>query len=254
MHEAAVHSASCFTTLTYRDADLPVDGGLDKEEVQRFWKRLRKQVEPQKIRYYACGEYGESTFRPHYHVIIFGLEQCSCSKERWKRATLNPGVPCGCRDRDLVLKNWGHGGVDRLGTVTYDSARYCADYIGKAVTGMKAVGFYGLRQAPFQVMSTGLGRKYVDENREQLLETLGVTVHGVPMGLPRYYAHRLEVNWNEIVNDMTRIKQGEKVAASKKRRQWTGAILPGQIIITDSREQRNKDTQARVNISKKGVL
>lgn len=73
-------------TLTYDDNKLDVYGDLDKNpyraitlikrDVQNFCKRFRKWLSKEhpntKIKYYACGEYGSKTFRPHYHIIILG--------------------------------------------------------------------------------------------------------------------------------------------------------------------------------------
>lgn len=42
-----------------------------KRDVQLFLKRLRKRLEPFKVRYFICSEYGPETHRPHYHGIIF---------------------------------------------------------------------------------------------------------------------------------------------------------------------------------------
>ena len=45
-------------------------------DIQRFIKRLRKLISTkfgknEKIRYYIIGEYGTSSFRPHWHVLLF---------------------------------------------------------------------------------------------------------------------------------------------------------------------------------------
>ena len=71
--ESYCHPYSVFVTLTYDDDHLPDDRQLSKRDAQLFLKRLRKAVEPLRIRYYLCGEYGPQTHRPHYHAIIFGL-------------------------------------------------------------------------------------------------------------------------------------------------------------------------------------
>lgn len=72
MHEASLYEDNCFITLTYNDDHLPSNGSLDKTHFQKFLKRLRKSIYPQKLRYYHCGEYGDEGGRPHYHAIIFG--------------------------------------------------------------------------------------------------------------------------------------------------------------------------------------
>ena len=77
-----------FLTLTYNDEHLPlaydcdpdtgelhgcVTSPLNPDDLRRFWMRLRKRFSDCDIRYYACGEYGDLHYRPHYHAIVFGL-------------------------------------------------------------------------------------------------------------------------------------------------------------------------------------
>ena len=77
MIEAGQHTDNAFVTLTYADDQLPDGNSLCPEDVTKFLKRLRKRIDPVKIRYFLCGEYGEgSTSRPHYHLILFGLPSC----------------------------------------------------------------------------------------------------------------------------------------------------------------------------------
>lgn len=72
---------SYFITLTYSDENLPCDDQtgvvtLRKKDLQNFIKRLRKHQNSYReyqFRYYAVGEYGTRTERPHYHLIGFNL-------------------------------------------------------------------------------------------------------------------------------------------------------------------------------------
>ena len=71
----------CFMTLTYNDENVPkvFDDDmfygltLSKKDCQDFMKRLRKAFTGTEIRFYACGEYGSNTRRPHMHIICFGI-------------------------------------------------------------------------------------------------------------------------------------------------------------------------------------
>lgn len=76
---------SIFLTLTYDDAHLPTrvitdprsgevvaTSELCKRDLQLFFKRLRNHLGAG-IRFFACGEYGGLTSRPHYHAIIWNL-------------------------------------------------------------------------------------------------------------------------------------------------------------------------------------
>lgn len=102
-----------FLTLTYRDEDLPDDGMLCKRDLQRYIKSVRNFYrKSRRVRYYACGEYGERTHRPHYHAILFGV----CQYEV-----------------DAIVKLWPYGGI-AAGTVTPESIQYVAGYVCKKIT------------------------------------------------------------------------------------------------------------------------
>ena len=82
IHESVYWEDSVFLTLTYSDDYLPKNGSLDKRQLQLFIKRLRKSLNGRSIKYFACGEYGDNTERPHYHLIIFGISLCQEDKEK----------------------------------------------------------------------------------------------------------------------------------------------------------------------------
>ena len=156
-----------FTTLTYDPEHLPDNASLRRDDVVLWIKRLRKAAHPQKIKVFLCGEYGEKTFRPHYHAIIYGLPQCTCS--------VRPDQPCQCGGRSLAVKTWGKGGIDKFGSVTYESCRYTADYISKAQTQKDT---YIDREPPFLIISKGMGRKYAEEYAEELLKEKALPIKG----------------------------------------------------------------------------
>jgi len=70
-HESQMHEQNSFITLTYADENLPNYHDLDHRDFQLFMKRLRKNT-GQKLSFFMCGEYGDQTHRPHYHVLLFG--------------------------------------------------------------------------------------------------------------------------------------------------------------------------------------
>ena len=111
--ENMMHDKAVFITLTYSDEHLPEKGSLSSRDLQLFFKRLRKRIAPAKIRYFACGEYGERFKRPHYHAIIFGLENCHIT---WQ----------------FVHECWNKGIID-VGSVTKDSISYVAGYVSKKI-------------------------------------------------------------------------------------------------------------------------
>ena len=44
IHEMSYHEKNTFITLTYDNEHLPKDESIDKDELQRFFKRLRKTI------------------------------------------------------------------------------------------------------------------------------------------------------------------------------------------------------------------
>lgn len=103
------HDAACFVTLTYDDEHLPSSGLLYKPDLQLFLKRLRRSVEPTRIRFYACGEYGSVNMRPHYHLILFGISS----------------------DFSSIIDSCWRRGMIHVGECTPDSIQYVAGYVTK---------------------------------------------------------------------------------------------------------------------------
>nr|WAE43639.1 MAG: replication initiator protein [Microviridae sp.] len=164
LHEIGYWKESVFLTLTYSNENIPEGGTLIKYHLQQFFKEIRKDIYPNKIKYLACGEYGDMFSRPHYHAIVFGLSP----------------------NNKIITERWIYGFV-KSGSVTYKSARYVAGYIEKKYNGLKAKSVYGERQIPFQLQSKGIGKKWAEENQTNLINNLSLTVDGIRHSMPRYY-------------------------------------------------------------------
>lgn len=182
MLEAAEHGENnVFVTLTYSDDKLPANNSLDPRALSLFLKRLRK-VCGRPIRFYACGEYGSRTGRPHYHLALFGYSPCFWGITRTGR------VAC-CDSCDRVFRAWGQGGV-LLGTLEQNSAQYIAGYVSKKYTSAQS---YKGRVKPFSRMSLrpGIGAGMMDEVASTLMQ------HGFEEKLddvPTHLAHGAK-NW-----------------------------------------------------------
>lgn len=132
MFEAQMHDANCFITLTYSPENLPNPPSLRYSDYQLFMKRLRKQFP---VRFFACGEYGDNNFRPHYHACIFGTD--------FPDKTLFSRSPSGhpLYRSALLERCWPHG-FSSVADLTFDSAAYVARYCLKKVTGDRAEEHY----------------------------------------------------------------------------------------------------------------
>lgn len=156
-HEAQLHDQNCFLTLTYREAP----DGLQPPDMRNFLKRLRKHLEPKKIRFFQVGEYGDESGRPHHHCLLFGHD--------FPDKLLIRRGECPLYQSATLDKLWGHGFAS-IGELTFDSACYCARYILKKVTGKYAEDHYNGRKPEYTTMSRrpGIGKDFYNQFKEDL--------------------------------------------------------------------------------------
>lgn len=135
LHEASLWPHSIFVTLTYDDQALPSTGSLRYVDYQLFMKRLRKHFEPSRIRFYMCGEYGDETYRPHYHALLFN---CFFHDRKHLKTT-----PAGFHiyTSNALAQLWPFG-LSSIGDVTFESAAYVARYCMQKQTGPDSKYFY----------------------------------------------------------------------------------------------------------------
>lgn len=182
MQEFKHHDKACFATLTYDDDNLPMRllpcgecvFPLVKSDLQKFWKLLRKY---RKVRYFACGEYGDRFGRPHYHAIIYGVDPSESA---------------------LIEKCW-HRGQIKLGTVTPDSCNYVAKYMVKKLKGSSldeklAVDPDYVPEFVLMSRRPGIGAELTPQ-MEQFLRQCGFVYRkGKRSSIPRYYKDKLDIH------------------------------------------------------------
>lgn len=154
-------TSASFNTLTLEDEG---DGSVHKRHLQLFFKRLRKK---RKVSYYACGEYGETYGRPHYHAVIFGA---------------------GPQDQQEIEQTWGLGQV-QTSIFLQNRALYVAGYMLKNVR--KDIDLSG-RTKPFAIMSQGIGKRFAIANREKIEQRM-LTIYGKKVATPRYFKESLQI-------------------------------------------------------------
>lgn len=210
-HEASLHLYNCFLTLTYDEKNLPPDLSVDKRVVQLFIKRLRKHFAGVDIRYYAAGEYGDTTGRPHYHVIVFGID---FADKNWVKSSKG-----GDLYRSPTLDRlWGLGNA-WIGSVTFQSAAYVARYCTKKITGQAAESHYGGRQPEFSLSSNrpAIGARYAARYLSESIAHDSVIGNAVEQKPPRYYD---KVAKRQAFDDFKQIKQTRRLdAVEPKARQ-----------------------------------
>ena len=194
-HEYLYSDSALFITLTYNDASIPRNKGIPtlyKKHLQDYIKRLRNshvayvsrelgirksevKNHSKQIRYYAVGEYGSKTNRPHYHILLFNYDIANLKpiEAQWKNT--QTGYPLGFVD---------------IGKVSSASINYTTKYM------FKQWGKKDLRQRPFTNMSRRpmIGTGFLNEYKNYLREFELTTIRdkkGTLRKLPKAYLYKI---------------------------------------------------------------
>jgi len=181
-----------FVTLTYDDDNVPFnecgEPVLVKRDLQLFLKRLRKYIG--QFRYFGCGEYGENTGRPHFHLLLYGhLEGFELvGVSRFSNPT--------------ILKAWNKGHI-LVESVDPGSIAYVCGYVEKKQADPK---WFDYPVKPFLVMSRkpGIGMVYLVDNYDSIKSTkkvyglFGNGTTNLNASMPHAFRRNLEgVPWFE---------------------------------------------------------
>lgn len=197
MHEKQLHTESAFVTLTYDDENLPEGGTLVKRDHQLFMKRMRFFM-GKGIRFYMCGEYGETTKRPHFHYLFFNRD--FRDKKFYKLAKAGERLYTSEKLREM----WPHG-HNVIGDVTLESCAYVARYIVDKITGPIAADHYRVVTSDGVVVDRcpeftcgsrrpGLASEWYEKyGRHSHLSGDFAVLNGKRVRMPRFYDARFEV-------------------------------------------------------------
>lgn len=221
--------SSAFITFTYEDKALPLTPEgvptLHKKDFQDFMKRLRKKdtklkldnghwkwkyyidkdgkekrrrIPKDPLKYYAVGEYGTKTYRPHYHAIMFNIPHSML------------------RDYNSIYSIWQKGQI-QIDPCTAASIGYVTGYVMKRGQDGKYTHFENVydvykkryiqklkvssknpedpREQEFSIMSKKMGADYLTPQminyHKQKLRNYVTKENGVKIALPRYYKEKI---------------------------------------------------------------
>lgn len=179
LEQDKVSHTSLFCTFTYDNASFTKESHrmtakgyltLNKRDFQLFMKRLRKLTNQDiTLKYFAVGEYGSETYRPHYHAIIFNSNQTD------------------------IEKCWPHGRV-HIDHVNGATIAYTTKYMHKG----RLIPLHQNddRLPEFQLMSKGLGLTYINRNTIDFHQAdpsrnFVVGLGGVKIPMPDIYRQKL---------------------------------------------------------------
>lgn len=105
--------------LTRLQSPLAPKGTLSRHDLSKFLRSVRKRLAPwrkrkmgatRSVRFFGSGEYGETNARPHYHVVLYGVDHQA--------------------DAELLHDTWGKG-LTLITPVTPANIAYTAGYTAK---------------------------------------------------------------------------------------------------------------------------
>lgn len=172
-----------FVTLTFSNdyvyTENPLTGELKEslfvEDIQYYIKRVRSMLHREgfysPIKYFAVGEYGPKTQRPHYHLLVFGVPDnfVYVLRDCWKYGftCIKPFVPQQCN--------------------------YVAGYIQKKLYGPDSKYLYQGINPPFNTQSQHLGEKWFFDNKnlDNILHNGFVMFQGYKHAIPSTFRRKL---------------------------------------------------------------
>lgn len=186
MKHAEIQNSAIFLTLTYNTDHVPITKNgfmsLDKTDIQKYFKRLRKLHDIReggkaisKISYYCCGEYGTTTMRPHYHMLLFNAH-LDDAVNAWK-----------LEGKEL--------GTYHVGQVSEASVGYTLKYMCKPTK--IPLHKNDDRVPEFSLMSKGMGKNYLTDamiqwHKRDLVGRVYVPLKdGKKIAMPRYYKDKM---------------------------------------------------------------
>lgn len=229
MCEAQSYDQNWFVTLTYDDLYLPhksivhldtgelIEGNpLVPEHLTKFMKDLRRYFEYHYnhtgIRFYAAGEYGDLSGRPHYHLCVFNLPLDGLLEPFFFNKMHQQIYKC-----PVIAQIWQRGLVS-VGELTFQSAAYVARYVLKKRKGKDSAWYYESKALvpEFTRMSRrpGIGRDYYEAHKEEIYKTDTLTLPkgrgSITLKPPKYYDGLYDLDSPEA---MAAIKADREFAA-----------------------------------------
>lgn len=200
LKEKESHPFAYFITLTYEklyDEETGEFKDINKRDIQLFLKRYRKQFGVN-LKYYVCGEHGETTNRPHYHAIFFQDKPLDDLKFYADNLFIS----------DSFAKCWSHGNCLISKQVNDRSIKYTIAYTLKKLGEEKVV-----------LMSKGLGLDYLKTNKESIKDHDGFYItNGYKQKPPTYFVRKLKES--EDINDIEYLKLKDEEPKASRLLNW----------------------------------
>ena len=187
---------SYFITLTYDDEHLhlldhsPIYDlySLNFDDMTSFIKKLRNKYRDCNIDYFYSGEYGDSFFRCHFHLIVFNLPLDDL--EFWKLD--DQGQPV--YTSETIHKLWQNG-ICSVSRFSWLNAAYTAGYVEKKLDGRRMNEYTAVGLTPESCRMSrrpGIAYDYYQLYHSDIWKNNGLSVSrnvnsSGKLGIPRYF-------------------------------------------------------------------
>lgn len=252
MLELQYHDSAYFVTLTYNEEHVPVSYYSDpetgeafpsytlrKRDFQLFMKRLRKRFSNDTIRFFACGEYGPETMRPHYHAILFGLHLDDL--QPWSKSSqgfqyyLSPSLQEVWGERlvptrqscvtPLALPGFEYAPLGHIlvSPVSWETCAYTARYVMKKLNGPEAKFYADFSlEPPFSLMSRkpGIARQWYEDHPDCYdyeYISISTPTGGKKFRPPRYFDKLYDIDEPERMAEIKETRRRMAEAAQQAK-------------------------------------
>ena len=283
--ELPYHETAWFITFTYDDEHVPWSYNqglgvnkrtgeieienltLNYEDMQKFWKRLRRYLEYHKLNtgklmYFQAGEYGGKTHRPHYHAIVYDLpiEQKDLKVYKKRNGSVYYNV-------DWLTKLWGMGHIV-IAPAEWKAMAYTARYTTKKIYGHDAKRYYEeLGVLPERCMMSknpAIGMQYYEDHKDEIYQKDEIQLkNGKQCKPPRYFDKLFDLEHTHaapltdaesegIEDTIVKAESEELKAIKRERRRIANDALFAQLKQTGLSMQeyydlKNKKSQEKFN-------
>lgn len=218
-----------FVTLTYDDDKLPtkeivIDDVVEdiqcvsKRDCQLFLKRLRKAIQPFKIRYYLVSEYGPKTLRPHYHMLLFNFpKELSFKVINYIEDAWNNGF--------VTVDNVNAARIAYVCSYCMDNSTLPAQFVRNFVLCSRRPGL-----GSAYLYNDNIVRYHIDNLVGYVTSVCNGKAYQTAM--PRYYRSKLfnDEQSNKISHQNAELHDEQRVVLNRRQRQW---LTRHKIPITD---------------------
>lgn len=237
IYECRKYTHNYFVTLTFNDNWLPVleqieykdkiyinpedgtwnEGSVWEPYMHKFIHDLRQYLQREKnhtgMKYFYCMEYGETTHRPHAHILLMNCPLNTWEFDDWYQDDM---YKLHWKTNE-IQQFWRYGIID-IGEVEWSSAAYVARYCTKKLHQKNNEDYCREGKLPeFIRMSRGLGMDYYKEHKDEIYKNDEIVMRTVrgnvgsykpPKAWDRKFKEEHPDQWEMI--KLSRLKAAER--------------------------------------------